>query len=276
MIKKSAPLLLLLLVCTLAIGQNRPADPAIPPQQSLGKVTLTILFDNVAYDKNLKPGWGFACLIQGLEKTILFDTGAQADILSHNIKLTGVDTDRIQYLVISHTHGDHTGGLEAVAGGKSLQALFLPEELPSALLNRQNRPGLKREILTSSREICPDVHTTGVMGDQIIEQSLIIDMPQGLVLITGCAHPGIVSILQRTKKILNKEIYLVLGGFHLLQHTDEQVQDIIASFKSMGIRYCGATHCTGDKAITAFRKAYGDHFVELGAGRTIHLNKDSL
>jgi 7,8-dihydropterin-6-yl-methyl-4-(beta-D-ribofuranosyl)aminobenzene 5'-phosphate synthase len=131
-------------------------------------------------------------------------------------------------------------------------------------------------VLAEPRELFAHVRTTGAMGDKIIEQSLILDTPQGLVLITGCAHPGIVSILQRTQALMNKEIYLVLGGFHLLQHTDEQVKSIIDAFKSMGVRYCGATHCTGDKAIAAFREAYGDHFVELGAGRTIRLSKAGL
>ncbi len=60
----------------------------------------------------------------------------------------------------------------------------------------------------------------------------------------------------------------------MLKHSEEQIKTIIDSFKSMGVRYCGASHCTGDKAMAAFREAYGDHFIELGAGRTITLDKD--
>lgn len=265
-----------LMIFSLAFGQNCHSDRSLVQQNGSGKVTITIVYNNVTYEKTLKPNWGFACFIQGLEKTILFDAGAKPDILLYNMKQAHIDPDRIQYLVISHGHSDHTGGLECVIDGKNMQTIYLPKELPSPLINRLDQAGLKREVVTSPRELCPHIYITGAMGDKIIEQSLIIDTPQGLVLIIGCAHPGIVSILKRAKEILNKEIYLVLGGFHLLQHTDEQIKTIIDSFKSMGVRYCGGTHCTGDKAMAAFREAYGDHFVELGAGRTITLDKDGL
>jgi 7,8-dihydropterin-6-yl-methyl-4-(beta-D-ribofuranosyl)aminobenzene 5'-phosphate synthase len=219
-------------------------------------------------------GWGFACFIEGLEKAILFDTDSKPEILLYNMNQAHIDPDRIQYLVISHSDKDHAGGLSGVTGGKNIQTIFLPEELATPLTNQLDQAGLKRKVVTSPLELFAHAHLTGAMGDKPKEQSLIIDTPQGLVLITGCAHPGIVSILKRAKEILNKDIYLVLGGFHMRDHTDEQIKTIIDSFKSMGVRYCGPTHCTGDKAIAAFRGAYGDHFVELGAGKTISLDKD--
>jgi 7,8-dihydropterin-6-yl-methyl-4-(beta-D-ribofuranosyl)aminobenzene 5'-phosphate synthase len=135
-IKKSMAMVLLGLIFPLAYGQVRIANPSLSPQGTSGTVVITVLFDNAAYEKSFKPGWGFACFIQGLEKTLLFDTGANADIFQHNMKQARIDPEKIQYLVISHGHGDHTGGLESVAGGKGLQALYLPEELPSTLAGR--------------------------------------------------------------------------------------------------------------------------------------------
>jgi len=275
-------ILILIALETLVLGRCTATDSVKGDSSFVSQVTITIVYDNVASSKMFKPDWGFACFIEGLEKTILFDTGGKPDILLHNMKQAHIDPDRIQFrrarpiIVISHGHGDHTGGLACVTGGKNMQTIYLPEELASPLTSQLNQAGLKRKVVTSPLELFPHVHLTGAMGDKIIEQSLIIDTPQGLVLITGCAHPGIVSILKRAKEILNKDIYLVLGGFHLGDHTDEQIKTIIDSFKSMGVRYCGASHCTGEKAITAFREAYGDHFVELGAGRTITLDKDGL
>ena len=213
------------------------------------------------------------------------------DILLHNMKQANIDPDRIQYLVFSHIHRDHIGGLMGETVWKNMETVFLPVKLDSLGEGIQRVASLPVELFphvflkrvaSLPVELFPHVFLTGVMppvpaniihGD---EQSLIIDTPQGLVLITGCAHPGIVSILKRAKEIVNKDIYLVLGGFHLLNQTDEQIKTIVDSFKSIGVRYVGPTHCTGDKAKAAFREAYGDHYVEMGAGRKITLDKDGL
>ncbi len=282
--------LILIALEIFVIGCCSAADPVKGDSSIVSPVTITILCDNVSYDTMFTAAWGFSCSIAGLEKTILFDAGNDPGILKHNMKQANIDPNQIQYLVFSHRHGDHIGGVvfpdtstmsyQAVTigatGWKNLEIAFLPCELPCQVARIERVDSLPVELF-------PHVFLTGVMpgvvppkvihGD---EQSLIIDTPQGLVLITGCSHPGIVSILKRAKEIVNKDIYLVLGGFHLLNHTDEQIKTIVDSFKSMGVRYCGPGHCTGDKAKAAFRKAYGDHYVEVGAGRTITIDKDGL
>jgi 7,8-dihydropterin-6-yl-methyl-4-(beta-D-ribofuranosyl)aminobenzene 5'-phosphate synthase len=255
------------------------------------QVTITILYDNVSYDTMFTPANGFSCFIAGLGKTILFDTGEEPDILLHNMKQANIDPDQIQYLVISHIHHDHIGGLMGETVWKNMETVFFPVKLDSLGDGSERMASLPVELFphvflkrvdSLPIGLFPHVFLTGVMPPvpaNIIhgkEQSLIIDTPQGLVLITGCAHPGIVSILKRAKEIVNRDIYLVLGGFHLFNQTDEQIKTVVDSFKSMGVRYVGPMHCTGDKAKAAFREAYGDHYVEMGAGRKITLDKDGL
>ena len=92
------------------------------------------------------------------------------------------------------------------------------------------------------------------MGDKIIEQSIILQTKHGLALITGRAHAGVVEIVKHAKEMMHADISTVVGGFRLLNHRDKQVLAIIASLMAMGVRDCGATHCTGEKAIAAFRK----------------------
>jgi len=275
---------ILILGCCSATGSVK-GDSSIVTQ-----VSITILYDNVSYDTMFTPSNGFSCFIAGLEKTILFDAGAEPDILLHNMKQANIDPYQIQYLVISHIHRDHIGGLMGETVWNNMETAFFPINpgypgaqnegghfMPAGLF-----PHVNERVDSLPVGLFPHVFLTGVMPPvpaNVIhgeEQSLIIDTPQGLVLITGCAHPGIVSILKRAKEIVKKDIYLVLGGFHLLNQTDEQIKTIVDSFKSMGVRYCGTAHCTGDKAKAAFREAYGDHYVEMGAGRTITLDKDGL
>jgi 7,8-dihydropterin-6-yl-methyl-4-(beta-D-ribofuranosyl)aminobenzene 5'-phosphate synthase len=133
--------------------------------------------------------------------------------------------------------------------------------------------GLKArsQSVDKSVEICRDVYLTGEMGYEIKEQSLIIDTPKGLIIVTGCSHPGIVNILKRAREILDKPIRLVFGGFHLGKKSVAEMEEIIAAFKSLKVEKCGATHCTGDAQIVMFKKAFGQNYVPMGTGRVIEV-----
>jgi len=120
-------------------------------------------------------------------------------------------------------------------------------------------------------EICSNVYSTGEMGDRIKEQSLIINAKKGLIIVTGCSHQGIVNILKRAKKLFNKPIHLVFGGFHLGDMKDAELGAIIRNFKEMGVTKCGATHCTGDRPIELFKKAFGDNYVPMGTGKILKI-----
>jgi 7,8-dihydropterin-6-yl-methyl-4-(beta-D-ribofuranosyl)aminobenzene 5'-phosphate synthase len=120
-------------------------------------------------------------------------------------------------------------------------------------------------------EICTDVYSTGEMGIQIKEQSLILNTKKGLIIVTGCSHQGIVEILEQAKKLFDRPIYLVFGGFHLGGMPDAKVEKIIQSFMEHGVEKCGATHCTGDRPIELFKNAFGENYVPMGTGRILEI-----
>ena len=117
------------------------------------------------------------------------------------------------------------------------------------------------------------IHKRAIPRVQIKEQSLLVDSPQGMVVVTGCSHPGIVSILERAKTVLDRPIHLVFGGFHLMQHTDRAMERIIARFRELGVAKCGATHCTGEHQIDLFREAFGEDYVSMGVGRVLTIGR---
>ena len=234
-------------------------------------IKMTILYDNYIFTDDTKSDWGFACLIEGAKKTILFDTGTKSDILWYNVEKLNTNLSKVEQIVISHNHGDHTGGLQSVLEKNPDVTVFFPASTAQEITDMIEGTGAKVIVVDQSREICNDVYLTGEMGDQIKEQSLILDTPKGLVIITGCAHQGIVSILKKAKAILNKDIYLVFGGFHLMGHSDEQMNEIIQEFKNLGVKKCGATHCTGDKAFAMFKQAYGENYEQMGVGKVIEI-----
>ena len=88
-------------------------------------------------------------------------------------------------------------------------------------------------------------------------------------MITGCSHPGIVSIVKRAKDKFRRDVYMVIRGLHLLRHSDEEVKSVIRELKALGVKRIGPTHCTGEKAIALFRDAFGKGFIEMGVGRSL-------
>ena len=118
--------------------------------------------------------------------------------------------------------------------------------------------------------ICKDVWSTGQMGSLIKEQSLVIKTIKGLVVITGCAHPGIVNIVKKAKEMFKKEeIYLVMGGFHLLSYSEKETERIIRELKNLEVKKIAPSHCTGVKQIELFKRAWGKDFINSGCGATI-------
>jgi 7,8-dihydropterin-6-yl-methyl-4-(beta-D-ribofuranosyl)aminobenzene 5'-phosphate synthase len=232
---------------------------------------FTVLYDNYLYQEGTKADWGFSCLIEGTEKTILFDTGTQPQILIHNVEVLKVDLKKVEFIVISHNHGDHTGGLPAVLERNPRVTVYFPVSFPPEFGRRVESLKAKAQSVDKPIEICRNVYLTGEMGDEIKEQSLIIDSPKGLIIVTGCSHPGIVNILRRAKEMLDRPIQLVFGGFHLRNKSDSEMQEIIGVFKELKVEKCGATHCTGDPQILMFKKAFGENYVPMGTGRVIEV-----
>jgi 7,8-dihydropterin-6-yl-methyl-4-(beta-D-ribofuranosyl)aminobenzene 5'-phosphate synthase len=236
------------------------------------QITMTVLYDNSAVVEGTKSDWGFSCVIKGAGETILFDTGTQSDVLIHNSQKLDISLDDIDRVVVSHNHGDHTGGLDAVMERNPGVSVYFPASFPEAFAANVSAKKAIPIRVDDPREICENVYVTGEMGDTIREQSLILNTKDGLVIITGCSHQGIVSILARAKEMFDKEISLVFGGFHLLRHSNDQIEDIIRDFRALGVRQCGATHCSGDEAIALLKRAYGNDFVPMGVGRVVQVS----
>jgi 7,8-dihydropterin-6-yl-methyl-4-(beta-D-ribofuranosyl)aminobenzene 5'-phosphate synthase len=249
------------------------AQPEITPAWDKGKVgavKITVVYDNIPDDSRLQPAWGFACQIETGEKTILFDTGGDGDRLLQNMAILGADPKSIEVVVLSHMHGDHTGGLESLLGTGARPTVYLPRSFPSDFKSRVRAQANVVEV-GGATKIADGVYTTGEMGSDIIEQALVLKTGQGLVVITGCAHPGISEMVRRAVEMGGEEVYLVLGGFHLGGASEDSIKEIVAEFRRLGVKKVAPSHCTGDNAIRLFREVYGEGFISSGAGRVIEI-----
>jgi len=240
------------------------------------QITMTVIYDNYVHTPGTISNFGFACFITGTEQTILFDTGYRGDILMMNIDTLAIDLESLHSIVLSHEHIDHTGGIDSVLLKKTNIPVYFGNSFPASFDQFLTGKGAIPVRVNEPVEICRKVYSTGEMQGAFPEQSLILDTDSGLVVITGCAHPGIINILNRTKEILNKEIYLVFGGFHLSNQPTDTIDQIIQEFRTLGVKKCGPTHCTGDTAIALFRAAYGADFIPMGVGQVIEVTTNTV
>jgi len=206
------------------------------------------------------------------ERSILFDTGGDSHTLLDNMLKLQIDPQEVEAVVLSHAHGDHTGGLGGFLEQNSNVTVYLPGSFPQGFKDDVAYLGAKVEEIYEARELMPGVYSTGELGAGIEEQSLIITTSQGLVIITGCAHPGVVNIIQRAKEVVpDSNVYLVLGGFHLIGASSAELESIIDSFRQLGVESVAPCHCSGDQTRQLFKERYGKNYIESGVGKIIPL-----
>lgn len=234
-------------------------------------MTITIVYDNNPYDNRLRTAWGFSCMVELPEKTILFDTGGDGSTLLYNMGELGINLEEIDTVVLSHIHGDHVGGLSSFLQHNSEVTVYLPASFPQQLKDEIRLSGAKLSEVDEARELFEGTFTTGELDGGIKEQSLVLRTTRGLVVITGCAHPGPTKIVRKAKEIGKDKVHLVLGGFHLGGASVTQITSIIEDFEELGVEKVAPCHCSGDQARSLFKEHFGLNYIESGVGTKIRL-----
>ncbi len=273
--------LTLILLLSSACAASEPSPITSPPPTKTeptqtprltevpgASVRLTILYYNTTEDPRLAVEWGFSALVEYKGHTVLFDTGLDGPSLLGNMEALGVNPQVIEAVVLSHEHGDHTGGLQDLLATGIQPEIYIPIVMAEKVTQAQREQYTIIEV-SDPVEIVPGIFSTGEISGSVPEQGLVVETPEGGVVITGCAHPGIVKMGQRASEIVDGEIALVIGGFHLGNYNSGQIKTIIADFRSMGVKQLTPTHCTGEQQIAQIAEAYGEDYIPGGAGRVI-------
>ena len=266
---------------------------------------VTIIVDAFGETAELRPDWGFAALVEYAGKRILFDTGNDANVFSQNARTLGVDLTRLDFVVISHRHGDHTDGLRHLLavnpsvriyapddeyfGGPTPQAFFqrkvptLPKrmryfggEVPAVVPHGSPWRAANITRVASVLEVTPGIRLVRNLASEgpfseTPELSLVIDTPEGQVLLVGCSHPGIERIL-RSVGAPRQSVHLLVGGLHLVDKTDAAIERLLGVVRDeLKVAGMAPGHCTGEPAFAAFQRAYGDQYRYAGVGTVLEL-----
>lgn len=241
---------------------------AIPPR-------MTILFDNYPGVAGLDALWGFAAVFQMPRLTVLFDTGSNGRVLLRNMAALGIEPASIDLLFLSHPHWDHIGGLDSFLEMNPNATVVVHEGFSKHLVHDLGTQCRKLIVVGKEpRQLAPGIFSTGMLDGEPPEQAMVIDSQDAVSAISGCAHPGMEAIVEHAASFLGKKVDWVIGGFHLMYADSARIEQSIQSLQDLGIRFVVPTHCTGDEAVAAFRRAYGSHYIAGGVGRTVVLDKD--
>ncbi len=275
-----------LIISIIGCTPTAPSDtPTTYPPEAVSEPRLPeliVVYDNSPFDSRLRTDKGFSCLIRLAQNTILFDVGGDTSTLLHNMRQLDIDPREVDTVVLSHRHNDHVGGLSEFLEQNSAVTVYLPQSFSRSFKDKVKSLGAKIEEVYEARELFAGVYTTGELGTWIKEQSLIITTPEGLVVITGCAHPGVVNIVRRAKDIVpDAGVYLVTGGFHLsgpgffgrilMGKSSAEIESIMKEFIQLSVEKVALSHCSGDKARRLFSEGYGEGYIESGVGRKVPL-----
>ena len=269
-----------------------------------GNAQITILYDAFGKSSAMQKDWGYSALVEYGGKRILFDTGNNPDILAQNLKVKQVDLSKLDFVVMSHRHGDHMGGLAYVLKVNPQVMIYAPKEgfgvyggdLPGTFYRRDASlsadqryfdgappdvlrfgsawPGANIRLIDKNTEIAPGIHLITLVSDkpgtlELRELSLALNTPDGVVIVVGCSHPGIEKIAE-SASALNPRIHLIAGGFHLVVANDQEIERIVTGLHdSLKVEYIAPGHCTGEPAFAALKKTFGDHYLYAGLGTTL-------
>jgi 7,8-dihydropterin-6-yl-methyl-4-(beta-D-ribofuranosyl)aminobenzene 5'-phosphate synthase len=268
---------------------------------------VTILYDAFGESKDLTKDWGFSALVEHNGKRILFDTGNNAAIFEHNVKALGIDLTKLDFVVISHRHADHTTGLRYVLSVNPNVTVYVPADrsngfggapIPDAYFRADDSLPAKMRyfegtepahltfgklydignfvLVNQLTEVSPGIFLVRTVSQktdslELPELTLAIKRSDGLMLVDGCSHAGIEAILEATSAV-DPRTEIVFGGLHLVTTPLAEIDALVENLKTRWkVQRIAPGHCTGEPAFARLRKAYGENYLYAGLGTTVEI-----
>jgi len=274
-------------------------------------LSISILVENTTQHMDMFGEWGLAVMVEKDHKRFLFDTGSHGSII-HNSRVMGISLDGLDGIILSHGHSDHTGGLLKILDEHRVPAIYAHSKVfahrPQPMgpgkvreigcafaLTDLDKAGVNMVYVDDFQEIAPGMYISGeiprktdyetvggafqveVNGELIEDRleddiSLIIKLEEGLVIVSGCAHSGIINIMEYAmEKTGEKKILAFIGGTHLLTASPARLDQTIEQLRSYDIEKIIVSHCTGFYPAARLYNALGDKVIKGEVGFRMEL-----
>jgi 7,8-dihydropterin-6-yl-methyl-4-(beta-D-ribofuranosyl)aminobenzene 5'-phosphate synthase len=228
---------------------------------------LVILVDNNPYRPGLETAWGLSIYVELDGLSFLFDTGPDPSLLEANVAKLGADLSRLNFVMISHAHRDHTSGLKLVASIKPGIKVYIP---PDPDLARYIRGiGLRPIVVNNTMEVSSRVYVIKPLYGPPLEDAVAINTSKGLLVLVGCSHPGVVSIVKQALNDTGVKPYIVIGGLHMFGASVSEVEEVVTRLLELGVEKVYPLHCSGDEVREYLAHYYRDAYGEGGVGLEI-------
>jgi 7,8-dihydropterin-6-yl-methyl-4-(beta-D-ribofuranosyl)aminobenzene 5'-phosphate synthase len=281
------------------------ATGSTPTASAAEPARITVLYDAFGKYATMTKDWGYAALVEINGKRILFDTGDDPAIFAKNVKAKAVDLTKLDFVVLSHRHSDHVGGLSYLLSMNPKVKIYAPKDgfggifgsdVPSKFYRKDESlpaemryydgappdvirvgtvyPGANIQLIDKTTEVVPGITLIATVSDapgtkELKELSLAINTSDGIVLVVGCSHPGIETIVAEAAKI-NPHIHFIAGGFHLVAAEDAAIEKAATSLHdTYKVDYIAPGHCTGEPTFAAMQRMFGDRYLYAGLGTTL-------
>jgi 7,8-dihydropterin-6-yl-methyl-4-(beta-D-ribofuranosyl)aminobenzene 5'-phosphate synthase len=232
---------------------------------------ITTLVDNDVWMRGLSSSWGLSLYVEidsGEEQhRILMDTSGSSNVLFSNAKKLEVDLSDVEAVFVSHWHLDHCGSLSHVLQLLKRQTpVYVPSMNPSGIRTIREAEGTP-VVCSDPVHLMEGVMSTGELIGGVSEHSLVINIKdKGLVVLSGCAHPGIVNIVKRAQQVSGvPRVYAVIGGFHI--SSKREGANVAELLHELGVKLVSPCHCTGANAKDALADILKSSFVKNGSGK---------
>ena len=229
-------------------------------------IRIIVLVDNNVYLDNLEKRWGLSIYINLFNNRILFDTGSDPIALMKNASALNINLKSIDFVVISHDHGDHTGGLRLIS--KLLPGIKVYVPSHSRITDHLKNFNLTGVRVSDTVKLNDNIFVLGELrgGVGLWEIALVIKIMQKLLIFVGCSHPGIDKIVKKAIVDIGGKPYLVMGGFH--GPSNEKLDYLIRNVEWK----IAPLHCSGFNAIEYIRDKAPEKILIGGSGLEIVIN----